>query len=249
MTDASRYSRQIQIPQIQAEGQKKLENSSVAVIGCGGLGGPVLTYLALAGVGKIRLIDYDTVAVSNLNRQFLYEETQIGKQKSVCAGRFLERRNSSIKLEWKVEKLTEDNAEELLKDMDVIVDCVDDIIIRKLVNRTCVKFQIPLVEGGIHGFYGYVMPVRPGQSACLECAGYAMQKKEETVPALGAVAGVIGSLQAVECLKILLHQGEVHYGSLLQYDGLGSELTEIPVRIRRDCFCQTFFKIASGSKP
>lgn len=240
-----RYLRQTKIPQIGAQGQEKLKNSHVAVIGCGGLGGPVLTYLTLAGVGRIRFIDDDMVALSNLNRKFLYEESQIGEKKVVCAERFLKKRTQEVQLECIGERITGENAEKLLEHIDVVVDCVDDIFTRKEVGRACVKQGIPLVEGGIHGFYGYVMPVLAGKSACLECVT-SRPEKEEAIPALGAVAGVIGSLQAVECLKILLGQGEIHYGSMLQYDGLCSELTEIPIHPRRDCFCQTYKEGCNG---
>ena len=134
-------------------------------------------------------------------------------------------------------KLDEENVEKLLKESDVVVDCVDRIGVRKIVGRACKKLGIPLIEGGIHGFYGYILPINPGQSACLECMETGETKEVLPVPALGAVAGVIGSLQAVECLKVLLGLS-VSYGTMLSYDGIYGEFDPVPVPVRKDCTCQ-----------
>lgn len=239
MHKESRYTRQVILPQIGEAGQQKLSESTVAVVGCGGLGGPVLTYLALAGVGTLRMIDSDTVSLTNLNRQFFYTESDLGRDKSGRTAEFLQKRNSGIRLEPVCQKLTEENAEALTADADVIVDCVDRIDVRRQVGRAAGRQGIPLVEGGIHGFYGFVLPVLPGKSACLECAAVYNAKEALPVPALGAAAGVIGSLQAVECLKILLGLDHVLYGKMLQYDGFYGEFTEVPVHVRPDCVCQS----------
>lgn len=238
MPGDSRYSRQTILPQIGAEGQKKLLGSTVAVIGCGGLGAPVLTYLALAGVGKIRLIDQDTVNLTNLNRQFFYRESDLNQEKCKRATDFLQSRNSEIALEAVCECLTGENAGQLLSGVDVIVDCVDRIETRRQVGRAAGKLMIPLVEGGIHGFYGFVLSILPGKSACYECASPGDAEETPPVPAIGAAAGVIGSLQAVECIKILLGLPHILYGRMLQYDGLYGEFTEVPVHVRKDCICQ-----------
>lgn len=239
MQEDSRYTRQVLLTQIGETGQKKLSESTVAVVGCGGLGGPVLTYLALAGVGTLRMIDSDTVSLTNLNRQFFYTESDLGKEKCERTADFLQRRNSDVRLETVCQKLTEKNAEALLSGVDVIVDCVDRMDVRRQVGRAAGRQGIPLVEGGIHGFYGFVLPVLPGKSACLECAAVYNPKEVLPVPALGATAGVIGSLQAVECLKILLGLDHVLYGKMLQYDGVYGEFTEVPVHVRPDCICQS----------
>lgn len=237
MSKDSRYERQLIVPQIGAEGQEKLAKSRVTVVGCGGLGSPVLTYLSLAGVGHIRLVDCDAVSVTNLNRQFFYEETDVDGVKCQKSAEFLKKRNSQIILEPVNELLTEENALELLKDSDVVVDCVDRIAARKIVGWACRLLSIPLVEAGVHGFYGYVLPMNPGKSACLQCMETGPVKETLPVPAIGAAAGVIGSLQAVEALKILLGL-PVSYGVMLQYDGIYSEFEPIPVMIRDDCVCQ-----------
>ncbi len=234
----SRYERQRIVSQIGAEGQEKLKNSRVTVVGCGGLGSPVLTYLALAGVGHIRMIDCDVVSLTNLNRQFFYEESNVDEVKCEKAAEFLQKRNPQITLEPINEMLTEENVLELLKDSDVVVDCVDRIAARKIVGQACGKLSIPLVEAGVHGFYGYVLPIDPGKSACLECVETGTVKEMIPVPAIGAAVGVIGSLQAVETLKIILEL-PVSYGTMLQYDGIYGEFEPIPVMIRPDCVCQS----------
>ncbi|MCI8821344.1 MAG: HesA/MoeB/ThiF family protein [Lachnospiraceae bacterium] len=239
MSEESRYSRQILLPQIGEQGQKRLAESTAAVIGCGGLGAPVLTSLALAGVGKLRLIDHDRIGLSNLNRQFLYEESELDKEKCERAADFLRRRNSGIVLETVCERLTEENARRLLSGVDVIVDCVDRVETRRHAGRAARRLSVPLVEGGVHGFYGFVLSVLPGKSACLECVTAQEAEERGPVPAVGAVAGVIGSLQAVECMKILLGLPHVLYGRMLQYDGLYGEFTEVPVHVRPDCICQS----------
>ena len=245
MAEDSRYIRQTMLPQIGEKGQKKLAQSKVAVVGCGGLGAPVLTYLALAGVGNIRMIDDDTVNLTNLNRQFFYTESDIYQEKCKKTADFLQERNTKLTIEPLCERLTDKNVKRLLAGVDVSVDCVDRIETRKHVGRAACGFRIPFVEGGVHGFYGYVLPVLPGESACLECMAMGTIEEKPPIPALGAVAGVIGSLQAVECIKILLGLSHVMYGKMLQYDGLYGEFTEIPVHIRADCDCQKFNKIVN----
>lgn len=238
MPESSRYARQVIVSQIGEEGQKRLAESKVAVVGCGGLGSPVLTYLALAGVGTLRFIDCDTVSITNLNRQFFYEVLDVNQSKSETTFAFLKKRNPEIVLEQISEQLTEKNAIRLLTDIDVVIDCVDSVAVRRIVGQACAKLGIIYIEGGIQGFYGYILPVMPGKTACLECIETVAVKEITPIPAIGAVAGVIGSLQAVECLKILLNIGEVHYGVMKQYDGIYGEFEEIPVKVRQDCSCQ-----------
>ena len=222
MSENSRYERQLIVSQIGEQGQEKLKNSRVTVVGCGGLGSPVLTYLAMAGVGHLRMIDCDTVSLTNLNRQFFYEEADVDAVKCETAAQFLQKRNPQITLETINETVTEENVCELLKDSQVVIDCVDRNVTRRIIGRACAKLEIPLVEAGVHGFYGYVLPIEPGKSACLECIETGAAKEIIPVPAIGAAVGVIGSLQAVEALKIILDL-PVSYGTMLQYDGIYGE--------------------------
>lgn len=229
-----RYKRQISIPQIGTEGQMLLQSSTAAVIGAGGLGAPVLTYLAAAGVGNILVIDKDAVEESNLNRQFLYSREDIGRKKAEAAKEKLKKQNPQIKVTAFSDAFTEENGRELLKGTDVVVDCVDSVKTRMAVNKICLLLRIPLVEGGIYGFYGYVTSVFQN-SPCLECMGYTKEMEQKEIPSLGAAAGVVGSLQAVEALKILLGKGEPFYGRLFQYDGLDGSFDEIKVKKKKDC--------------
>lgn len=229
-----RYLRQIKIPQIKKEGQERLQGAFVTVIGAGGLGCPVLTYLAAAGVGHIRIIDCDEVNITNLNRQFLHSEYDIGRKKADSASEKLKRFNSGIETEPLCMYLTDENAEELIGSADVVVDCVDNIKTRLIVNEACLRKKIPLVEGGITGFYGFVTDILP-EYACLKCLGYDENMDKEEIPALGACAGVIGALQAGECLKILLNAGNPLYGRILQYDGLLGSFDEIEIMKHENC--------------
>lgn len=229
-----RYKRQTAIPQVGPEGQQKLADSTVVVAGAGGLGSPVLTYLTLAGVGHIRVIDCDDVSLSNLNRQFLHTEQDLEKRKTTSALESLTAWNSTIDIEGKDEWITAESVEQLIGKPDVVVDCLDNISARLLVGEYCLKHDIPLVEGGIKGFYGWVISICR-ESACLRCLGYNEDMEQNGIPVLGATAGVIGSLQATECIKILLGIGEPLYGRMLQYDGLSGSIDELPVLIDPDC--------------
>lgn len=229
-----RYQRQLQLTQIGEQGQKRLQEARVTVIGAGGLGSPVLTYLTEAGVGHIRCIDDDVVSITNLNRQFLHGEPDIGKKKTDSAKETLECLNSALDIETVYCKVTEENAEKLIEASCVVVDCVDNMAARLSVNAACLKNKIPLVEGGISGFYGFVTVISP-EYACLECMGYNKSMDKKEIPVLGTTAGVIGALQANECLKVILGAGEPLYGRILQYDGLTGGFDEIPVMKREDC--------------
>lgn len=214
----SRYKRQQNLPLMQDGGQAKLQNACVAVIGAGGLGSPVLTYLTCAGVGKIRVIDTDIVEETNLNRQFFYTPEHIGQQKAEVATKRLQEQNPEISVEAHATLLDKNSIATLLFGADVVVDCVDNMQTRRLVNAWCVENKIPLVEGGIDGLYGYVLPIGEN-SPCFDCiSSHEADVKKENVGVLGATAGVIGTLQATVCLKILLG-GDVSYGNMLQYDG------------------------------
>lgn len=229
-----RYERQLLINQIGEKGQDRLKQSNVVVIGAGGLASPVLTYLTCAGVGSITLTDYDIVSESNLNRQFLYHEADIGKPKAQSAKKVLSELNSEITINSVSEKLSESNVLSVIKGADVVIDCVDNVETRLLVNRACLKLDIPLVEGGVNGFYGFVLAIKR-EYPCLECIGYSNTKLKRPGPALGAVVGAIGSLQAVEGIKILLGLEGVLYGRMLQYDGLTASFDTI--EISRDMMC------------
>lgn len=233
-----RFIRQTMLSQVGETGQDRLENSRVTVVGAGGLGSPVLAYLAEAGVGNIRIIDGDEVSISNLNRQFLHSEADLGRKKALSAKEKLFAMNSAVNIEIITERLTAENVHLLMGNTsertDVVIDCVDNIRTRLTVSEWCMKNNIPLVEGGISGFYGFVTVISR-ETACLECLGYHAGMDKKTVPAVGATAGIIGSFQAMECLKILLGAGNVLYGRMLQFDGLEGSFDEIKLCKKENC--------------
>lgn len=229
-----RYERQLIMPKIGQEGQKRLEQSTVTVVGTGGLGSPVLTYLVSAGVGTIRIIDCDVVSESNLNRQFLHNTEDIDKLKVLSAKEKLSLLNPNVKLVTINQRLEADNTEEFIKGSDVVVDCVDNVPTRVNVARACLKLNIPLVEGGVCGFYGYVIDIGR-ETACLSCLGYDKVKPKTPVPVLGVTAGIIGCMQANECIKLLLGIGKPLYGRMLNYDGLNGTWEEISVKKAENC--------------
>lgn len=225
-----KYDRQTGL--IGEDGQKKLSKSTVSVIGAGGLGSPVLTYLACSGVGNLRVIDKDIVDITNLNRQFLYTKQDIGKSKAKIACEKLRAYEVSAK-SFETE-ITKKNIHEILNGSDLVLDCVDNIATRLIVNEYCVTHNIPFVEAGIDGMYGFVTCVS-SDTACLNCMGFSDKIKKEKVPVLGTTAGVIGTIQANEGIKILLGMGDVLYSKMLQYDGYTASFEIIDLEKSDDC--------------
>ncbi len=228
-----RYARQIIVQNIGEDGQKKLTKGKVLVVGAGGLGCPVLVNLVAAGVGNIKIADFDVVSESNLNRQFLYSPTDIDKHKGVIAKEKLSKQNPSINIEVITEKITAENIFLYGKDVDVVVDCVDNVATRLLLNEFCLKEDIPLVEGAIFEFYGS-LTVITRNSPCLKCLGYKEDTYKGVVGAVGATAGVMGALQATETIKILLGEKFIQ-GEILHYNGLNCTFDKIKMDIDKNC--------------
>jgi adenylyltransferase/sulfurtransferase len=229
-----RYARQMMMKQIGEKGQEKLRRSTVAVVGCGGLGSPALTYLACAGIGKLILIDFDEVSETNLNRQFLYGIKDVGRPKVVCAKERLLEMNDEIEIDEFHEKLTAENMGKIIDSADVVIDCVDNFETRMLLGRVCLKKNIPLVEAGVQGFYGWIMSISR-KSACLECMGFEEKTMKRSVPIIGTTAGVIGSLEANECIKIILGMEGTLFGTMLQYDGISGSIDRIELQKNDSC--------------
>ncbi|WP_407847859.1 HesA/MoeB/ThiF family protein [Chryseobacterium sp. KCF3-3] len=204
----SRYSRQIFIEEIGLEGQKKIRSSKVLVIGAGGLGSPVIQYLAAAGVGTLGIIDFDHVELHNLNRQIIHTENRVGFSKVKSAEIFVEELNHQVKLTGIEEKINEENIEEILSQYDIIVDGSDNFSTRYLVNDTCVKLNKTLVYGSILGFSGQVAVFNHNGSKNLRDI-FPEPPFDEDVPdcdslgVLGALPGMIGSMMALQALKII----------------------------------------------
>jgi adenylyltransferase/sulfurtransferase len=231
----SRYERQVLLPEIGETGQRRLAEASVLVIGAGGLGAPVLQYLAAAGVGAIGVMDDDTVSLSNMNRQILYDEKDIGKPKAICAVEKLQKLNSATLITAIPEMLTDDNAADIIKAYNILALCTDSIEARKIANRACVTAGKPFVDGAVGEFSGIVMTVIPGETACYDCVHGHITQKPEPVPILGAFAGWVGCAEALAVLRFLLGLNEPSRGALLFLDGKEMATEVIPVARNPNC--------------
>ncbi len=231
--DLKRYDRQIKL--FGAEGQEKLKRAKVFIAGAGGLGSPISIYLAAAGIGKIVLVDKDVVELSNLNRQILHWEKDVGAKKALSAKEKLVGLNSDISVEAIPETLDEGNVSSLVGDADLIIDAMDNFSTRYLLNRTAVEKKIPFIHGAIYGFHGQATTVLPGKTACLRCV-FAQAPPPATFPVIGVTPGIIGLIQATEAIKYLTGTGDLLAGKLLIWDGLKTSMETID--LERDPRCR-----------
>jgi len=228
------FARQVGIEEIGEEGQKKLDDALVLVVGAGGLGSPVITYLASAGVGKIIVADGDTIELSNLNRQFLHSIHDIGKNKAESAEATAGSINGVSTIISISKYLTREELDQLLVNVDCVINCVDSYEVRKEVGRACLRARVPLVEAGVRDLYGWILCI-DNDHACLECAGIRDLTEEQSPAILGAVAGVVGSTQALECIKILIGSDDVSFGRLINFDGRHMEMESVPLVLDPNC--------------
>ncbi len=233
--DKTRYNRQMMIPGWGERGQEKIKNSKIFVAGAGGLGSPVSIYLAVGGVGNIKIIDKDVPELSNLNRQILHTEEDIGRPKAQSAKEKLIKINRDIKIEGIKETITEENVLSLVGDSDVILDCMDNFPTRYVLNKIAIEKRIPLVHASIWGLEGRATFILPGETPCLECIFPEGPPKEEVFPVLGTTAAIMGCIQATETLKYIAGIGKLLKNRLLIYDGEDMIFSE--VKIRRDPEC------------
>lgn len=237
--EVMRYSRHIIMPQVGPQGQRKLRAASVLVIGAGGLGGPVSLYLALAGVGTIGLVEFDTVDLSNLQRQVLHQTADIGRPKIVSAKETLLAYNPHVQVNMHHMPITSDNAMEIIKDYDIVVNGADNFATRYLVNDACYLAGKTLVDGAILLFDGQATVYKPGQG-CYRCL-YPDPPPPGLVPScaeagvLGAITGIVGSIQATEVFKQILDVGQSLVNRLLLIDALTMEFRTM--KVRRDPSC------------
>ena len=229
-----RYIRQIDIPQIGLDGQARLAKASALVIGAGGLGSALLFCLAGAGVGHIGIADFDTIAESNLNRQFLHTTDGIGSDKLDSALTRLRAYNPSLRYELHRCKVDEDNVAALIAGYDIVLSAVDNMPTRMAANRTCVKLGKPLVNGGVNGMYGSVQIVETGKSACLACL-YGENPKPSAATSFAPVVSTISSLMAQGALVMLLGLPNPLPDTLLYFDG--EHMTFERLSISRDPLC------------
>jgi adenylyltransferase/sulfurtransferase len=238
--EVERYSRQLVLPEWSGEIQERLRDASAVVVGAGALGSPAATYLAAAGVGRIGVVDSDVIDLSNLARQFLHFTPDVGAQKAESAAQKLGLINTDVTIEPYPVRLDEGNAEAIVMGADLVLDCSDSFETRYLVNDACCSQRVALVEAGVLGFGGMVMAIRPGSSACYRCA-FPKPPPAGSVPScreagvLGPVAGMLGSLQALEGLKLLTGVGEPPGDLIVQFDGLTLQQTLIRTSRRDGC--------------
>jgi molybdopterin/thiamine biosynthesis adenylyltransferase len=232
--EQTRYDRQIIMRGFGEEGQEKLKNARVVVAGGGGLGSPSSIYLAAAGVGTIRIIDHDKVELSNLNRQILHWDKDIGRKKVDSAAEKLGQLNKGIKIEAIEATIDEKNVAELVEGFDVIVDAMDNLEARYLLNKVAIDNRVPFIHGAVYGLEGRAMTVIPGETACLRCIYRGLLPKEK-FPVLGVTPAVIGCIQATEAIKYIVGIGKLITDRLLVYDGLNMKFTEFTVKRDPEC--------------
>ena len=232
--ERERYDRQIMIGEIGPEGQEKLKRSRVVIAGAGGLGSPIAIYLTAAGIGMLRVIDHDRVALSNLNRQVLHWEDDIGRKKVDSARTKLRNLNSTVEIQAIAETITEENVFGLVDGCDAIVDALDNLPTRYILNRCAIEKNIPFFHGAVNGFEGRAMTILPGETACLRCM-YRGPVPQEKFPVIGVAPAVIGSIQATEVIKYLAGIGKLLTNRLLVYDGLKVAFSEFTVNKNPNC--------------
>ena len=216
--DLIRYGRQILYPSFGEEGQGRLKKSHVAVVGLGGLGCAASLYLASAGVGHITIVDCDSVELSNLNRQILYWEADVGEKKPLSAARKLTNLNPSINVTPLFERITEDNVRDIIKGADAVVDGMDNFETRFILNSACVAERIPFIYAGVQGLLGAVTTIIPGETPCLVCFSPGLPKKLEPPPVFGVTPALMAILQVTETIKLLTGVGNMLAGRMLYID-------------------------------
>ena len=249
------YSRQIMMKEIGEAGQQKLRDASVFVVGAGGLGAPVLYYLTAMGIGHLGICDGDVVSLSNLNRQLLYTEDDLGKPKVLAAEKRLLALNPRLRTTVYNCFLDKELAENIVSAYDIAVDCLDNYEDRFLLNDACIKAGKPFVHAGVGEFYGQLMTITPGTGPCLRCLfprgeykrgehgqgehkrGEHINEEAKQIGVIGATPGAIGAMQAMEVAKYLLGLPVKNKG-LAVFDGLSMSLERVAIAASPDCICK-----------
>jgi len=239
-TQLERYSRHVIMADVGPEGQSRLLESSVLVVGVGGLGSPIVQYLAAAGVGRLGLADDDTIELSNLQRQIVHGTDDVGRPKVESAAEAIAELNPDVTVEQYPDAVTAETAPSLVADYDVVVDASDNFPTRYLLNDACVLAGVPLVHGAIYQFEGQATTIQAGGKPCYRCL-YPEAPPEGTIPdcaeagVLGVLPGTVGTIQATEAIKLLLDVGEPLVGRLLVYDAAAMTMETIPIRPNPEC--------------
>jgi len=233
------YSRQIMMKEIGSKGQQKLAGSSALVVGCGGLGAPVLSYLTAMGIGHLGLCDGDMVSFPNLNRQILFTMDDVFLPKASTAKNRLLALNPKLKVNTYDQLMDAELAETIVPVFDIVVDCLDNFETRFILNDACVAAGKPLVHAGIEGFYGQLITITPGKGPCLRCLfpkGIREKTPGKPTGVIGPTPGVIGAMQAMEVAKYLLDL-PISNDGLITYDGLNMTMEKVAIKANPDCIC------------
>ncbi|MFC1521283.1 ThiF family adenylyltransferase, partial [Elusimicrobiota bacterium] len=231
-----RYNRHIVLPEIGAQGQRKFLNSKVMIVGAGGLGSPLALYLGACGIGKLGIIDFDKVELTNLQRQILYKTKDIGQFKTKIVQKRISSLNPEIKINILNEKLNPANAVKLLSGYDIIADCTDNIFSRYIINDACIQLKKPFVHGSISGFEGQTSVFYPRKGPCYKCLfAEPAPYEQDLIGPIGVLPGLIGTIQATEIIKLVLGKGKPLIGRLLLYDAMEMRFNE--VRFKRNPKC------------
>jgi len=232
----ARYERQIGLPEVGREGQEKLFATRALVVGAGGLGSPILYYLAAAGVGTIGILDHDEVSASNLNRQILYGAGDIGRPKTEAAREKLRAFNPAVAIQTHRIAMDSGNAGEIVAGYDVVLAAVDSLESRLIINQACFQAGVPWINGGVDRYAGMVSVYAPPKGPCYRCLTQGGSKENQPIPLLmGALAGTIGLLQTQEALKLILKIGTPLVGRILFYDALEPRFDIVDVTPDPDC--------------
>jgi adenylyltransferase/sulfurtransferase len=235
-----RYSRHIILPEVGGMGQAKIRQASCFIVGAGGLGAPAAMYLAAAGIGKLGIVDDDQVELSNLQRQVIHRTQDVGTHKADSARAKVAAMNPDVEVVTYHDRLMAANAREMVADYDYILDGTDNFATKFLLNDLAVLTGKPLVHGGILRFTGQVMVIMPGETACYRCL-FREPPPDGIIPScqeagvLGVLAGVIGTIQATEVLKMILGIGNVLKNRLLTYEALGTQFREVHLKRNPAC--------------
>ena len=238
--ELNRYSRHLVLPEVGVEGQEKLKEAKVLIVGAGGLGSPVASYLAAAGVGEIGIVDFDKVDENNLQRQIIHSTKDIGELKTESAKKSINNLNPNVKVNIHNVKLNSKNAIEIIKNYDVVVDASDNFPTRYLVNDSCVLLKKPNVYGSIFRFEGHASVFNFDNGPCYRCL-FPNPPPKDAIPScaeagvLGVLPGIIGTIQATEALKIILRKTDVLSGRFLVYDALAMTFKELKLGKNKNC--------------
>ncbi|MFH0994758.1 MAG: HesA/MoeB/ThiF family protein [Pseudomonadota bacterium] len=230
-----RYNRQLILPEIGLHGQIKLKQARVLIAGVGGIGSVSAYYLAAAGIGSIRIADGDCVEIGNLNRQILHGTGDIGKPKTLSALEKLRNLNPYCAVEPIQEIISHENVLDMVEGCSVILDGTDNLNVRKILNRASISKGIPFVYGGVEGFSGMVTTFVPGRTLCLECFFSRDTGQKDPIGIIGAVPGVIASIQSLEAIKLILGIGKLLTNKLLVFNGMGMSFRKIEMEKNPDC--------------